>query len=127
MNDDPRKHPRHHQTAAISYGFLNQPARYLGFVKNVSKSGIYFEAERPITVGALVSIQPMACTPSARNRLPPESRDQAAAFCSAGETGDQNGSRINALAIGKIIHCRQIENRSPALYGIGARYESPSV
>ncbi len=124
IDTDQRKHKRQNDNAIISFGFLNQTPRFLGFVKNVSQYGLYFVSDKPLSIGALVSIQPWRCGSLPADTLSPPSRRRADAICSQGRNEPQ---RLNAMVIGKVVHCRRLDDQTPATYGIGAHYESPSV
>jgi hypothetical protein len=121
---DLRKHTRKNERAVISFGYLNQTPRHLGIVENTSRYGIYFITEKMLTVGTIVIIQPWRC-----GTRPPEtssaySRREADAIC---EETHNASHQLNALVIGKVVHCRRLENHLPSAYGVGAHYESPSV
>jgi hypothetical protein len=121
---DLRKHARTNARAIISFGYLNQTPRYLGIVENTSRYGIYFITEKVLTPGTLVSIQPWRCGTRPPASSTPASRREADAVC----TENHNAShQINAMVIGKVVHCRRLENHVPQAYGVGAHYESPSV
>ncbi len=125
MSDrDQRKHNRQNESAIISFGFLNQTPRYLGFVKNVSKYGLYFVSEKPLSIGSLVSIQPWRCGSLPADTFSPPSRERADAICTQARNKPR---RLNAMVVGKVVHCRRLDDQTPATYGIGAHYESPSV
>ena len=124
IDRDQRKHNRQSENAIISFGFLNQTPRFLGFVKNVSQYGLYFVTEKPLSIGSLVSIQPWRCGSLPSDTLSPPSRERADAICSQGRNEPR---QINALVIGKVVHCRRLDDQTSATYGIGAHYESPSV
>lgn len=127
INVDHRKHIRHYQKALITFGFLNRTARYIGFVENTSQYGVFFLADKPLAEGALVSIRPLSCTSSLLERVSSHTRDHAAAVCAGSPSGDRLPHRLNAMVIGKVVHCRPLESGETVKYGIGAHYESPSV
>ncbi len=125
MNDiDQRKYTRNNESALISFGFLHQTPRFLGFVKNVSQYGLYFITEKPLRIGSLVSIQPWRCESPPADTFSPPSRRRADAICSQSRNKPRH---INAMVIGKVVHCRRLDDETPPTYGIGAHYESPSV
>ena len=124
LDKDQRQHTRQNENAIISFGFLHQTPRFLGFVKNVSQYGLYFVTEKPLSIGSLVSIQPWRCESSSADSLSPSSRQRADVICSQAR---HNPRRLNAMVIGKVVHCRRLDDQTPASYGIGAHYESPSV
>ncbi|MDJ0889176.1 MAG: hypothetical protein QNI89_17870 [Desulfobacterales bacterium] len=119
-----RKHPRAEEKAIVGFGFLNQTPRYLGFVENTSEYGIYFISEKALPVGTFVTIQPWRC-----GTRPPEtssagSRREADTICARSHNATH---RLNAMVIGKVVHCRRIEDRVPPAYAIGAHYEGSAV
>ena len=119
-----RKHPRTEEKAIVGLGFLNQTPRYLGFVENTSEHGIHFISEKALPVGTLVTIQPWRCGTRPPETSSAENRRDADAICA----GSHNAThRLNAMVIGKVIHCRRIEDREPPAYAIGAHYEGPAV
>lgn len=121
---DHRKHARKLEKAIISFGFLNQTPRHLGFVKNTSEYGIYFVTEKALDIGALVSIQPWRCGMPAPDTSSPTSRGQADAACAQSHNANH---RLKAMVIGKVVHCRRLGESAPPVFGIGAHYQSPSV
>ncbi|MDJ0886555.1 MAG: hypothetical protein QNI89_04595 [Desulfobacterales bacterium] len=119
-----RKHPRTEDRAIVGFGFLNQTPRYLGFVENTSAYGIQFISEKALPVGTLVTIQPWRCGIQPPEASSAESRRDADAICA----GSHNAThRLNAMVIGKVVHCRRIEDRMPPAYAIGAHYEGSAV
>ncbi len=123
-SDHRRKHVRTDEKAIISFGFLNQTPRYLGFVENTSEYGIYFVTEKALSVGALVAIQPWRCGLRAPATSSPADRREADAVCAQTHNASHH---LNTMVIGKVVHCRPLEDRTPTAYGVGAHYESPSV
>ncbi len=121
---DLRKHARKLEKAIISFGFLNQNPRHLGFVENTSEYGIYFVTEKALSVGALVAIQPWRCGMPPPESSSPASRRRAAAVCAQSHNANH---RLNAMVIGKVVHCRRLGENVPPVFGIGAHYQSPSV
>lgn len=121
---DHRKHTRKNEKAIISFGFLNQTPRYLGFVENTSEYGIYFVTEKALSVGALVAIQPWHCGLQAPETSSPAGRREADAVCAQTHNASH---QLKAMVIGKVVRCRPLEDRTPPAYGVGAHYESPSV
>ncbi len=119
-----RKHPRTEEKAIVGLGFLNQTPRYLGFVENTSEYGLYFISEKALPVGTLVTIQPWRCGIRPPEASSDASRRDADAICA----GSHNAThRLNTMVIGKVIHCRRIEDRVPPAYAIGAHYEGSAV
>ena len=119
-----RKHARTEEKAIVGFGFLNQTLRYLGFVENTSEYGIYFISAKELPVGTLVTIQPWGC-----GMRPPEtsaagSHRDVDAICAESHNTTH---RLNAMVIGKVVHCRRIEDRMPPAYAIGAHYEGSAV
>ncbi len=121
---DLRKHARKFEKAIINFGFLNQTTRHLGFVENTSEYGIYFVTDKALAVGALVAIQPWRCGMTPPETSSPASREHAAAACA--QTHNAN-HRLNAMVIGKVVHCRRLGENTPPVFGVGAHYQSPSV
>ena len=119
-----RRHARTREKTIISFGFLHQSRRYLGFVQNTSRYGIYFVTEKPLTVGSFVSIQPWRCGDDLPDTASPASREHVGELCSDGSDKSQ---RLKAMVIGRVVHCQRLDEEMPAAYGIGAHYGSPSV
>ena len=119
-----RKYARRADKAIVGFGFLNQTSRYIGFVENTSKYGIYFTTEKMLTVGTLVTIQPWHCGTRPPDTSSPASRQNVDALCAR----SQNASHLlNTMVTAKVVHCRRIEERVPPAYGIGAQYEAPAI
>jgi hypothetical protein len=119
-----RRHTRTEDQAIIGFGFLNQTPRYIGFVANTSKYGIYFTTEKLLTVGTLVTIQPWRCGMRPPKTGSPASHRDAADLCARSQNAVH---RLKTMVTAKIVHCRRIEERVPPTYGIGAQYEGPAV
>jgi hypothetical protein len=119
-----RKHTRSEEKAMVGFGFLNQTRRYLGFVENTSKYGIYFITEKMLTVGTFITIQPWRCGTRPPKTSSPARRQDADDLCAQSPNASH---RLNSLVIGKVVHCQRIDDRVPPAYGIGAHYESPAV
>ena len=124
LNQNQRRHARTREKSIIRFGFLHQSPRYLGFVQNTSRYGIYFLSEKPLTVGSFVSIQPWRCGDDPPHTASPAIRDRAGELCSE---GSDNAHHLKAMVIGRVVHCQRMDEEMPAAYGIGAHYESPSV
>ena len=123
-NPDLRKHARKLEKAIISFGFLDQSPRHLGFVENTSEYGIYFVTEKALAVGALVAIRPWRCSMAMPDTSSPASREHTAAVCAQSHNDNH---RLNAMVIGKVVHCRRLGEAGPPVFGVGAHYQSPSV
>ncbi len=119
-----RKHPRTEEKALVGLGFLNQPPRYLDFVENTSAYGIQFISEKALPVGTLVTIQPWRCGIRPPDTSAAGSRQDAEAICAESHNATH---RLNTMVIGKVIHCRRIEDLMPPAYAIGAHYEGSAV
>ncbi|MFZ7124983.1 MAG: hypothetical protein ACOWWM_02370 [Desulfobacterales bacterium] len=61
---DAREHDRCSRDATVSFSFLNQSVRYIGLARNFSRSGMYFESEKPVRIGSTIVIRPIGCQES---------------------------------------------------------------
>ncbi len=126
MTDYHRKHRRCSGSTPISFGFLNQDTRYLGIAKNVCREGMFFVADRPLTLGATISIKPIDCRPTEGQDS--QETDSSADICQIVPKDDRESCfRVNSLVTARVKHCKRIRFKAPMEYGIGVHYLGPAV
>jgi hypothetical protein len=126
MTDDHRKNRRCSGSAPISFGFVNQDARYLGIAKNVCREGMFFVTGRPLALGATITIKPLDCRSSQGDDQMETGAPQE--FCKDRPQDDGEPCfRVNSLVTATVKHCKRIRFKAPMEYGVGVHYMGPAV
>jgi len=122
-----RRNERCRDDVGIVFSYLNKTERYAGVARNYSRFGMYFEADRVLSPGTLIVIQPLSCE-DAGNIGAASSKDSLAPSYCAGRGPNAGTCRqLKNLVVAQVKWCGKVDVPEPERYGIGVHYVSPAV
>lgn len=121
-----RKTKRYVQDARIVFFFLNRAEENRALARNFSRSGMYFEAARPLAAKTLIGIRTIECVP-ANPAGGSEEQERASEQTGSGVPPDERGCiNLKSLVVAEVKRCEPTHGGA-ARYGIGVHFVSPAV
>jgi hypothetical protein len=121
-----RKTKRYVQDAQIAFFFLNRTEEHSAVARNFSRSGMYFETDRPLAVRTLIGIHAKGCGP-AHPSDGAEDRRSASSQTPGDLLPEERGCiHLKSLVVAEVKRC-ELTHGGAGRYGIGVHFVSPAV
>ena len=122
-----RKNKRCNQDTGIAYSFLNQTEQHAALARNYSKSGMYFESNRPLIPGTTIVVRTIGCNPAYESHAGNSEQAPEPYYCKDSQLRSEACQEIKTLAVAQVRYCENFKDLDNEQYGIGVHYISPAV
>jgi len=95
--------------------------------RNYSKSGMYFETDRPLPPGTTIVTRTQDCDDVDSSEGGNSEAGPAAYYCKAVQLLPEACRELNTLVVAEVKRCEDCSDLSRERYGIGVQYMHPAV
>lgn len=122
-----RRNKRCNEDTGVVYSFFNHTEQHAAVARNYSKSGMYFETDRPLPPGTAIVIRTRECDDVDHPDGSRPERAAAAYYCKAAQLLPAACRELNTLVVAEVKRCEDCSDLDRERYGIGVQYMRPAV
>jgi len=121
-----RRNKRCNEDMGIVYSYFNQTKQHAAVAKNFSRFGMYFESDRPLSIGTTIVIRYLGCDADNRDSSSLDG-EPASYYCKDSKLVSEACREIKTLVVAEVKRCENCNDLNKERYGIGVHYISPAV
>ena len=105
-----RRNKRCNEDTGIGYSFFNHTKQHAAVARNYSRSGMYFESDRPLPPGTTIVIRTLDCE-TADNRYGSSfERGPAAYYCKDAQLPSEACQDLKTLVVAEVKRCENCKD-----------------
>ncbi|MGD8212157.1 MAG: hypothetical protein PVF32_20005 [Desulfobacterales bacterium] len=124
---DRRRSKRCNEDTGILYSFFNQTEQHAALARNYSRFGIYFESDRPLSLGTIIVIRTLDCETDDNLDGGSFEGGPAAYYCKNTQPRSEECQELKTLVVAEVNRCENCKDLERKNYGIGVNFVNPAV
>ena len=122
MTEDRRKTKRCSEDTGIMYSIFNQTMKHGAVALNYSRSGMYFESDRPLAPGTTIIIRTQSCDHAAGPDSTGYEKGPTPYYCRDTQSVSEACRELKTIGVAEVKRCETRPDSKPDRYGIAVHY-----